>query len=574
MKEKLIKFGSAFTFAVLLLLVFQNHAPVFAQSKNKNWWESAVFYQIYPRSFKDTDGDGIGDLNGIIEKLDYLKSLGINAVWITPFYPSPQVDFGYDVSDYTAVDPQFGTLANFDRLVSEAHKRGIRVVVDFVLNHTSDRHPWFLESRSSLTNPKRDWYIWRDGKNGKPPNNWAAAWSSLAWTFDEKTNQFYYHYFDPSQPDLNWRNPEVEKAMHEVLRFWSNRGVDGFRLDALNLLYEDEKLPDNPVTNRPRKGSKTEYEQETIYNNNLPEIHDAMRRMRRYTDNLDSNVLLVGEIFTPTFEKLAEYYGEKDDEVQLPFNFFFTKVPKLSASEFRGQVEAAEKFTEGRTTTYVLSNHDRPRAFDRYGDGENNEKIAKLLATMLLTLRGVPFIYYGEEIGMKTTDPQTIEEVRDPRGLRYFPADKGRDGSRTPMQWNAQENAGFTSGKPWLKIPPQYKEKNVAAQISDPDSILNYYKKLLKLRRKESALREIGKYHSFGQDPNVFAYLRTGGKKTFLIALNMSAEPQPLSLDKLPDKKRRLKTIVSNLTDKQSKRAISDKSLTLAPYQATVFEVF
>ncbi|HYE64788.1 MAG TPA: alpha-glucosidase [Pyrinomonadaceae bacterium] len=537
------------------------------------WWQHAVFYEIYPRSFKDSNGDGIGDLNGITSKLDYLAQLGVDAIWITPFYPSPQVDFGYDVSDYENIDPQFGTLADFDRLVAEAHKRRIKIIIDFVLNHTSDQHPFFIASRSSRNSPYRDWYIWRDPKNGGPPNNWSSSFGPVAWTFDEKTGQYYYHYFYSAQPDLNWHNPAVEKRMFETVRFWLDRGVDGFRLDAVNYLFEDPQLRDNPVLPELRPGSTTEYQQERKYNRDLPELHEVMIRLRAFTDRYDKNRVLIGEAYVPKWEELMRYYGPANNELQLPFNFFLVmgKVrDHLDAAAFREVIEQSERALQGRWTTYVLSNHDIPRAYDRLGDGRHNDLIAKLLATMLLTLRGSPFLYYGEEIGMETTEPKTIEEVRDPVGKRYWPANKGRDGERTPMQWDASPQAGFTTGEPWLKIPPSAAKRNVAAQSADPSSILNFYQRAIRLRRSSPALLD-GDYMSVGSDPHVFAYRRRTPTQTMIIALNMSGESRRLRLGKdAPGEAARLRVVLSNQAGSENKEV--KEELSLAPYEAVIIE--
>src|SRR5215207_2593916 len=502
------------------------------------WWKHAVFYEIYPRSFKDSDGDGVGDLDGSTSKLDYLAALGIDAVWITPFYPSPQVDFGYDVSDYESVDPQFGTLAAFDRLVREAHRRRIKVVIDFVLNHTSDKHPFFVESRSSRTNPKRDWYIWRDPKNGGLPNNWSSSFGPVAWTLDDKSGQYYNHYFYREQPELNWRNPEVERRMFETVRFWLKRGADGFRLDAVNYLFEDPALRDNPVLPELRFGSTTEHEQEKKYNRDLPEVQDAVVRLRAFNDRVNPESVLVGEAYVPKWEELMRYYGPADNGVHLPFNFFLVMEParsKLDATIFRDVIAASERALQGRWTTYVLSNHDIPRHYDRLGDGTHNDEIAKLTATMLLTLRGSPFLYYGEEIGMVTTEPKTVEEVRDPVGKRYWPLRKGRDGERTPMQWDAGRHAGFTTpaATPWLPVPPSARTKNVAAQERDASSLLNFYKRLITLRRASPALLD-GDYAAVGNDPHVYAYVRRTPGQRMLVALNMSGESRALPLYAAP----------------------------------------
>jgi alpha-glucosidase len=544
------------------------------RSRATPWWQHAVFYEIYPRSFKDSDGDGIGDLNGITSKLDYLAGLGIDAVWITPFYPSPQVDFGYDVSDYEAIDPQFGTLADFDRLVTEAHKRGIKIIIDYVLNHTSDQHAFFKASRSSRSSPYRDWYIWRDPKpTGGPPNNWSSSFGPVAWTLDEKTGQYYYHRFYREQPDLNWRNPAVERRMFETVRFWLDRGVDGFRLDAVNYLFEDPQLRDNPVLPELRPGSTTEHQQELKYNRDLPEIHPVMIRLRSFTDRYDPNRLLIGEAYVPKWEEMIRYYGPRNNELQLPFNFFLLmgKVKTtLDAALFRSVINDSEKALQGRWTTYVLSNHDNPRHYDRYGDGRHNDEIAKLMATMLLTLRGSPFLYYGEEIGMQTTEPQTIEEVQDPVGKRYWPANKGRDGERTPMQWDATAQAGFTTGRPWLKIPATASERNVAVEEGDASSILNFYRRLISLRRRSPALLD-GDYLSTGNDPHIFAYRRRTPAQTMLVALNMSGESRSLPLDaNVLGPATGWRVVFSNRAARTGSEV--KESLPLAPFEAVIVE--
>ncbi|HEY0321790.1 MAG TPA: alpha-glucosidase [Pyrinomonadaceae bacterium] len=539
------------------------------------WWQHAVFYEIYPRSFKDSNGDGIGDLNGITSKLDYLADLGVDAIWITPFYPSPQVDFGYDVSDYENIDPQFGTLADFDRLIAEAHKRRIKIIIDYVLNHTSDQHPFFKAARSSRNSPYRDWYIWRDPlPTGGPPNNWSSSFGPVAWTLDEKTGQYYYHRFYSEQPELNWRNPAVERRMFETVRFWIKRGADGFRLDAVNFLFEDPQFRDNPVLEALRPGSTTEHLQELKYNRDLPEIQEVMVRLRAFTDRIDPNRVLIGEAYVNKWEEMMRYYGPANNGLQLPFNFFLVMEnvrTKLDAATFRGIINDSEKALQGRWTTYVLNNHDIPRSYDRYGDGQHNDEIAKLLATMLLTLRGSPFLYYGEEIGMVTTEPKTIDEVRDPVGKRYWPVRKGRDGERTPMQWDATPLSGFTTGQPWLKIPESARERNVAVEAQDAGSILNFYRQLIRLRRSSPALLD-GDYTSVGNDPHIFAYRRRTTNQTMLIALNMSNETRSLQLDKSAlDGATSLRVVLSNKN--ASERQTVKDALQLAPFEAVILEV-
>ena len=489
------------------------------------WWQNGVFYEIYPRSFADSNNDGVGDLNGITSKLDYLKDLGVDAIWITPCFPSPQIDFGYDVSDYLNIDPMYGTLADFDKLASEAQKRNIHIILDFVVNHTSDQHPWFLDSKSSRTSTHRDWYIWRDGKGpDQPPNNWVSVFGGSAWKFDPTTNQYYYHYFYPQQPDLNWRNPAVKDTMFDVTRFWYKRGVSGFRLDAVDALFEDPNLTDNPIIKPGRNAFGDPFEKNK-YNSKLPEVHDVLRGLRKVAD--EYNAVLIGETWTADIAELNQYYG-KGNELQLPMDFLFTTVNKLSPSEFRKQI-AAINVASG-WPTFVISNHDIARSYDRYGDGKHNDEIAKLMAALYLTLRGTPIMYYGEEIGMKTTPPTRKEDVRDPIGRKGWPKEKGRDGERTPMQWNSDENAGFTTGKPWLPVPATYKTHNVAVESKDPTSVLAFYKQVLRLRHTNAALLD-GDYQAIDEsDTNVLAYLRTYKDQSVVIALNMSGSPQKLAL--------------------------------------------
>ena len=354
----------------------------------------------------------MGDLNGITRRLDYLKGLGVDAIWITPFYPSPQVDYGYDIANYTAIDPAYGTMADFDRLVSEAKKRNIRVLLDFVINHTSEQVSWFQESRSSRDNPKRDWYIWRDGKNGGPPNNWLSWFGGSAWTLDPKSNQYYYHYFYPEQPDLNWRNPEVKKAMFDVLRFWLDRGASGFRIDAVSRLYEDPNLHDDPIL--PGRNAYGDPNIEHKYTDNLPEVHDTLRELRALVDKYPGNPVLISEADEPNIAELTQMYGANLDEIQLPMDFQVADVNELSAPKFRKLLDEVEKNSAGGQPHYFFSNHDQPRQWDRYGDGKNNDQIAKLMAALLLMPRATPQMYYGEELGMRTTPPSRVEDVKDP----------------------------------------------------------------------------------------------------------------------------------------------------------------
>jgi len=504
-----------------------------AEAAQDRWWKHAVIYEIYPRSFQDSNGDGVGDLNGITSRLDYLHDLGIGAIWITPMYPSPLVDFGYDVADYTAIDPLYGTMADFDRLVAEAKKRNIRVIMDFVPNHTSDQHAWFKESRSSRTNPKRDWYIWRDGKGpGQPPNNWQSWFGHSAWQFDPTTSQYYYHHFYVEQPDLNWRNPEVRKAMYDAMRFWLDRGVAGFRLDAVSRLFEDPNLHDDPIL--PGKNAYGDPNIQHKYTDNLPEIHDVLREMRRVVDAYPGNPVLISEADEPNIKELTTMYGAKDDEVQLPMDFQIADVNKLSAPDFRRLLDEVDHNAAHGQPQFFFSNHDQPRQWDRYGDGVHNDQIAKLMAALLLTTRQTPLLYYGEEIDMRTTPPARKEDVQDPIGKIGWPEEKGRDGERTPMQWDTTKNAGFsTADHTWLPIPPSAAKYNVSVESADPHAILSFYKRLLVLRQGDPALRN-GSYVSVDRDdPYVLAYLRKnpGSGDSVLVVLNMSGEERSVKLD-------------------------------------------
>jgi alpha-glucosidase len=535
------------------------------QTESAPWWRHAVFYEIYPRSFADSNNDGLGDLKGITSKLDYLHQLGVDAIWITPCYPSPQFDFGYDVADYENIDPMYGTLGDFDELTREAHRRGIRVIMDFVVNHSSSAHPWFVESKSSRTSAKRDWYIWRDGKAaGQPPNNWESDFGGSAWTFDATTSQYYYHYFEAEQPDLNWRNPAVERAMFDVTRFWHRHGVDGFRLDAVDTLFEDPGLKDNPTL--PGKNEFGDPQMKNVNNDKLPEVHEELRRLRQVTD--ENGLVLIGETWTDSIDELKAYYGAHNDEIQMPMDFMFATVNKLSAPEFRRQIGLAES---AGWPVFVFSNHDIPRAYTRYGDGLHNEQIAKLMASMMLTLRGTPILYYGEELGMETHPPERKEDVKDPLGISGWPLQKGRDGERRPMQWNSETNAGFTHDQPWLPIDVDFKQHNVATESNDPQSLLNFYRALLALRHANPALLD-GEYLPLAEhDANVLAYLRQTKAETIAVVLNFSAEAQKLEPDwkALEIDRATLKVLLTTCEEETAKQAKTG-IVRLSPYSVVI----
>ena len=520
MSKRFVAVVALFKVLISISAIAQTKA---VDAEGHQWWQHAVFYEIYPRSFADSNNDGIGDLKGITSKMSYLHDLGVDAIWITPCFPSPQVDFGYDVSDYENIDPMYGTLADFDQMVAEGKKQHVRIIFDFVVNHSSDQHPWFVDSKSSRTAAHRDWYIWRDGKaSGQPPNNWTSEFGGSAWKFDATTGQYYYHNFYAEQPDLNWHNPAVKDAMFDVTRWWYKRGVSGFRLDAVDTLFEDPKLRDNPIL--PGKNAYGDPNQEKKYNTKLREVHDVLRGLRQVAD--ESGAVLIGETWTKNVSELRQYYGDHSDELQMPMDLMLTSL-KFSAPVFREHIAAVDG--AGGWPVYVISNHDIVRSYDRYGDGKHNDQIAKVMAALYLTLRGTPIMYYGEEIGMKTTPPTHKGDVKDPIGRTGWPQEKGRDGERTPMQWNTETNAGFSAKKPWLPVPPIYKTHNVESEEKDPNSILNFYKKLLALRHTNEALLD-GSYIALNHDDaNVMSYLRSYKGKAVLVALNMSGSPQKAS---------------------------------------------
>ncbi|MGB6690646.1 MAG: alpha-glucosidase [Terracidiphilus sp.] len=514
-----------------------------------NWWKNAVFYEIYPRSFQDTNGDGIGDLNGITEHLDYLQKLGVDAIWLTPCYPSPQADFGYDISDYENIDPQYGTLADFDRLVSEASKRHIRVLMDMVMNHTSDEHKWFIESRSSRDNPYRDWYMWHDGKGetatspGEPPNNWQSDFGHSAWQWDEKTRQYYYHKFYVKQPDLNWNNPKVHQAFKDIIAFWLKRGVGGFRFDAITTLFEDPQMRDEDVLlDKDGKTFLNAYGDIALNDtrtNNLPEVHPVMAEMRAFTDTFGNGGfpgtrVLIGETYLPNIAELEKQYGTPGHpEFQLPMDTQLGFIDKLDIAQFRSKLIDVETEIDGDTPLIVFDNHDNPRIDARYGDGVHNTDIERVISTVLFASRGAALFYYGDEIGMKTTPPARKEDVKDPVGIVGWPKDKGRDGERTPMQWNDGLDAGFStdSTRTWLPIPPTYTTVNVKAEQGDPDSLLTWYETLIRLKKTNRAFAEGDNVMLDTANTKVLSWMRkTPGAPAIVVATNFTAEPQTVNL--------------------------------------------
>jgi len=525
-----------------------------------NWWKNAVIYEIYPRSFQDSNGDGIGDLNGITERLDYLKDLDVDAIWLTPCYPSPQVDFGYDISDYEKIDPQYGTMADFDRLVAEAGKRHIRVIMDMVMNHTSDKHEWFLQSRSSRDNPYRDWYVWHDGKGetatdkGEPPNNWQSYFGHSAWQWDEKTRQYYYHKFYIQQPDVNWDNPKIHEAFKEIIRFWLKRGVGGFRFDAINTLFEDPSLADEGVVKdsdgNPIINAYGDPQLDDSKTSNLPGLHPVVHEMRVTADAFNSAAfpgtrVLIGETYMPNIAELAKMYGTPDKpEFELPMDTQVGMINKMDVAEFRARLTDVETRIGQNTPLLLFDNHDNPRVEARYGDGVHDTDIQRVISTILFASRGASLFYYGDEIGMKTTPPTRKQDVKDPIGITGWPKEKGRDGERTPMQWDVRPNAGFTTGRPWLPVPPSAATLNVEVESFRPGSLFAWYQRLIRLKKDNPALAQGDNQMLDTTNTKVLSWLRQApGAPVVVVSVNFTADPQTVSLS-VPGAGGKVKTLL------------------------------
>lgn len=558
------------------------------------WWQKAVFYQIYPRSFADGNGDGIGDFAGMTDKLNYLQELGVDAIWLSPHYPSPFVDCGYDVADYQDVGPEYGTLENFRNFLNHVHQRGMRLVLDMVLNHTSDQHPWFLESRSSRDNPKRDWYVWRDGKNGNPPNNWFSTFGGSAWEYDAQTTSYYYHYFFKEQPDLNWHNPAVKKAMFNAVRFWLDMGVDGFRLDAVGTIFEDETYPSIPAGMsqeelfRLANTMPNAYVDEKVpayfmdmfrHQVDKPEVHQIMRELRAVVDEYDDRVL-IGET------DAIEFYGNGTDELHLNFNFPLMRTGRLTAQHVKeNQTKRLNALPENAWPCNTLGNHDSSRVYTAFGDGANNDIQARLHLMLLLTLKGTPFLYNGEEIGMSDLLIEDPALFRDPLSLLYAEMEErvngsdgkkaalvgakmGRDRNRTPMQWSNEANGGFCppNVSPWLPVNPNFAAGiNVDDQVGKPDSMINFYRRMLLARRQNPAL-QVGDYQVIDiGDDQVLCYSRKYQEDELLIVLNMSAEKQVVTLP------RKVSQILVN--NMKNWVHIEDSTPTFLPYQGIIYRV-
>jgi len=534
------------------------------------WWQKGVIYQIYPRSFMDADGDGVGDIPGIIQRLDYLTDiLAVDAIWLSPFYPSPMADFGYDVANYTDIDPLFGDLDDFDRLIEQAHNRDLKIIIDFVPNHSSDQHPWFIESSSSRANPKRSWYTWRDAKqDGSPPNNWLSVFGGSAWEWHPPTDQYYLHSFLKEQPDLNWRDPNLKEAMFEVLRFWLDREVDGFRIDVAHFIMKDPELRDNPLKPVPSSDyhkSLGDYDSQImLHNQNHADIHPLYREIRQLLEEYSSDQprVSIGEIHIFDWHEWAEYYGQDLDELHLPMNFQLLGID-LQPAAIQKVVESMEQaIPPGAWPNFVIGNHDETRIASRRSEPE-----ARLSAMLLLTLRGTPVMYYGDEIGMREASIPP-ERLQDPWGIRV--PGLGRDGCRTPMQWTSQSGAGFSAAganATWLPIHENYRKTNVDDQLREQGSILNLYRQLLSLRKSAPAL-QVG---SFTQIKDVhegcYAYKRSvNGSSTYFVMLNFSAEKLVLNISQ-PEKGR---LRISTLLDREE--IVDMANLHLRGFEGTVIE--
>ena len=552
---------------------------------NKVWWKEAVAYQIYPRSFMDSNGDGIGDLNGIILKLDYLKALGIDVIWVSPFYKSPNDDCGYDISDYKDIMDEFGTMEDFDRLLEEVHKRGMKLIADLVINHTSDEHPWFIESRSSVDHPKRDWYIWRDGVNGAEPNNWESIFSGSAWEYDENTGQYYMHLFSKKQPDLNWENAEVREALYEMVNWWLDKGIDGFRVDAISHIKKEEGLTDMPNPHALKYVSSFDKHM------NVEGIHPLLDDLKANTfDKYD--IMTVGEANGVKIEDAHLWVGEEEGKFNMVFQFEHLGLWKDNGdqgTDVRQLKKILTKWQKGLEgvgwNALYIENHDLARIVSTLGDDQNYWKeSATSLGMMYFMMKGTPFIYQGQEIGMTNVQFDKVEDYQDVQstGLYYSKLEQGmshedimeiiwataRGNSRTPMQWSDGVNSGFTTGTPWLAVNPNYQTINVEAQEEDPDSILNFYKEMIALRKSEDIF-VYGTYDLVFEDhQEIYAYTRTLGEKRVLILCNLTNKQTSINLEKITVSTDQL--LLSNIPVEEHE---SIQELTLKPFEARIYSL-
>ncbi len=555
---------------------------------NRSWWKEVVVYQVYPRSFYDSNGDGIGDLRGLIKKIDYLCELGVGAIWLSPIYTSPNDDMGYDISDYHGIMDEFGTLEDFEELALKLHKRGIKLIMDLVVNHTSDEHAWFIESRSSKSNSKRDFYIWRDGKDGKEPNNWASFFSPSAWEYDELTGQYYLHLFSKKQPDLNWRNENVRYEIYNMMNWWLERGVDGFRMDTITLIEKADGLPESS-----KEAGSSGYVFDGDMFGNLPYVHTYLKEM--YANVFEGkDKLVIGEAPFVTVETASKYVDENEKELNMIFVFEMMDIDSGTSGKWEIISYDLNKLKEIITrwqmglpngwNSLFWSNHDQPRAVSRFGDdGKYRERSAKMLALVLHMLKGTPYIYQGEEIGMTSMPFESIRDIRDIESLVFYEEGiskgmtkqevwnailrKGRDNARTPMQWNGLDNAGFTVGKPWIEVNPNHKSINVAANIKDKDSIFHFYKRLIKMR-KDNPIMVYGNYVPLlEEDKNVIAYLRQYDDIRWMVIANFYGAEVTVQL---PSHYMIKDELLSNVPGRVK---IKDDLIYLVPFEARVFLV-
>jgi len=562
---------------------------VLTLTKEIEWWKKSVVYQIYPKSFNDTNGDGIGDIPGIIEKLDYLKTLGIDVIWLSPIYDSPQEDNGYDIRNYEAIYEKYGTMEDFDKLLEEVHARGMKLVMDLVVNHTSSEHAWFIESRSSKDNKYRDYYIWRDGKpNGEPPTNWGSVFSGSTWEYDEKTGQYYLHLFAVGQPDLNWENEDLRNDIYKMMKKWLDKGIDGFRMDVINFISKDQNFHDGP------KGEGQLYGDGGKYFVNGPRIHEFLKEMNREVLS-QYDIMTVGEMPGASTHDAREYTNPENHELNMIFTFEHMNfdcvngdkwnLKPLYLPDLKKNLEKwqTELYNTGWNSLY-WNNHDQPRIVSRFGDDTvYREKSAKMLATCLHMMQGTPYIYQGEEIGMTNVKFDSLDDYRDIEILNMYKERKalgwnheklmesiyakGRDNARTPMQWDDSENAGFTTGTPWIKVNPRYKEINVKNALEDENSIFYYYQKLIKLR-KEIDLITTGRFELLlREDPNIFAYKRIGTDEELIVLCNFSNQPISVKDQEILESIKNGQILISNMDDKIM------EGNTLSPYEAVVYVV-
>ena len=550
----------------------------------KKWWKESVVYQIYPKSFKDSNGDGVGDIRGIIQKLDYLKELGVNVLWISPMLESPQDDNGYDISDYRRIYKEYGTMEDYEELLSEAHKRDIRILMDLVVNHTSDEHNWFVESRKSKDNPYRDYYIWKDPVNGKEPNNWGGAFGGSAWEYDPQTQMYYLHLFSKKQPDLNWENEKVRQEVYDMMTFWCEKGIDGFRMDVISMISKDQTFPDGEMNN-------SLYGDFGPYCVHGPRVHEFLQEMNREVLSR-YDIMTVGETSGVTIEETQKYAGEAGKELNMVFQFEHVDngsgdygkwtTEKYDFKEFKRIMIKWQEELQGKAwNSLFLGNHDQPRSVSRFGNDNPayRETSAKMLATCLHMMQGTPYVYQGEELGMTNVYFDKLEDYRDIESINFFTELteaglmtpeymmkclmlRSRDNARTPMQWDDSEQAGFTDGESWIKVNPNYKEINAAQQLEDPNSIFYYYQKLIRLRKEKDIIVYGGFEPLYRDDEQIFAYIRRQEQEKLLTVCNFSDKNAEMEI---PEEFKGAECLITNLD-----RTVFEGKIVLKPYEAFV----